>query len=182
VNEEPQVATPAPDAPAAPPHAAAAILPSEQGALAAELDELKDRHLRLVAEFDNFRKRVARERLELADRSQGALLGRLLDALDDLERALASDAATTTAEMLRSALDAVSRKLWKELGAAGLERVVPTGERFDPTVHEAIAIVPAPEGTPAQQVGATYQAGYRFKDQLLRPARVQVFGEAGQGG
>lgn len=182
MNEEPQVASPAPDASAESPHAAAAILPSEQGALAAELEELKDRHLRLVAEFDNFRKRVNRERLELADRSQGALLGRMLDALDDLERALASDAATTSADVLRGALDAVSRKLWKELGAVGLERVVPTGQPFDPTWHEAIAIVPAPAGTPAQQVGATYQTGYRFKDQLLRPARVQVFGEPGQGG
>ncbi len=140
-----------------------------------ELGDAKDRFIRLAAEFDNFRKRSAKERLELADRSQAALVGKLLDVLDDLHRCVTSDPATTPADALRVAINAVDTKLWKELTSAGLERLEPDGAPFDPTIHEAVSMVAAPDGDLANKVAATLQAGYRFKGLLVRPARVAVY-------
>jgi molecular chaperone GrpE len=74
----------------------------------------------------------------------------------------------------------VDKKLWKELQAAGLERIDPVGAPFDPSLHEAVSTVPAPSRDKDHQVSATFQAGYRFKGNLVRPARVQVYAEQGQ--
>jgi molecular chaperone GrpE len=144
-----------------------------------ELADVRDRHARLAAEFDNFRKRSARERAELGDRAQAGLLSRMLDALDDLHRAVTSDAASTPAEALRGAINAVDTKLWKEVQAAGLERIDPVGSAFDPTQHEAVSLVPTAEPGQDQIVAATFQVGYRFKGILIRPARVAVYSSQG---
>lgn len=147
--------------------------------LEGQLDELKDRHARLAAEFDNYRKRVTRERNELADRAQAQLTLRLLDALDDLDRVVAARHEGLTAEGLGEAVGLVERKLWKELAAAGLERVDPVGQPFDPAFHEAVSVLPPPTPEEDHLVSATFQAGYRFKGALVRPARVQVYSSAG---
>jgi molecular chaperone GrpE len=143
-----------------------------------QLEQERDRHLRLAAEYDNYRKRAARERAELSDRSQAALVGRLLDALDDMER-LVADGASASAEQVRHAAELVDRKLRKELQAAGLERIDPVGQPFDPSLHEAVSTLPPPSPERDHQVSATFQAGYRFKGTLVRPARVQVYAEQG---
>jgi len=148
--------------------------------LESEVSELRDRHLRLAAEFDNYRKRIARERAELSDRAQAAFVIRLLDVLDDLDR-IVDDARNTPPDALREALVLVDRKLRKELEAAGVERLDPAGRAFDPAEHEAVSTVPAPEPSKDQTVSATFQAGYRFKGQLVRPARVQVYSTHGAG-
>lgn len=145
--------------------------------LSSDLDESRDRHLRLAAEYDNFRKRTARERAELADKAQGALVTRLLDALDDLERLAANQA--TDASTVQQGLILIDKKLRKELEAAGLERVDPVGKPFDPAVAEAVHILPPPEPAKDHTVAATFQAGYRFKGALIRPARVQVYSSEG---
>jgi molecular chaperone GrpE len=147
--------------------------------LEGELAQSNDRYLRLAAEFDNYRKRATKEKTELSDRAQAVLVGRLLDALDDLHRAVTSDPASTPVEALRGAIEAVDMKLWKELQAAGLERIDPVGQKFDPAVQEAVSIVPASGPEQEQTVSATFQAGYRFRSVLVRPARVQVY--QGQG-
>ena len=144
-----------------------------------QLDEARDRHLRLAAEYDNYRKRAIRERSELNDRAQAALVGRLLDALDDMDR-LSADGGSASAEQIRQAVELVDKKLRKELQSAGLERIEPTGAPFDPSVHEAVSTVPAPSAEQDHKVSATFQVGYRFKGTLVRPARVQVFSEPGQ--
>jgi molecular chaperone GrpE len=144
-----------------------------------QLEQERDRHLRLAAEFDNFRKRAARERGELADRSQATLVGRLLDVLDDMDR-LAADGASASTDQLRQAIELVDRKLRKELQAAGLERIDPVGQPFDPSLHEAVSVIQPPSPDRDHQVSATFQAGYRFKGTLVRPARVQVYSEQGQ--
>ena len=110
--ELPEGAVPA-AVPAEPPESALARME-------AQLQEAQDRHLRVAAEFDNFRKRVARERLELADRAQAALVMRLLDVLDDLDRLATQDLTQTGRDVLHEALLLVDRKLRKELAAAGL--------------------------------------------------------------
>lgn len=148
--------------------------------LEGELADLRDRQLRLAAEFDNYRKRVARERVELSDRAQAAFVLRLLDVLDDMDRIIAEQ-ANAPAEVLRQALEMVDRKLRKELEAAGVERIDPAGAAFNPEEHEAVSTVPARGDGQDQTVSATFQPGYRFKGQLVRPARVQVFSTQGAG-
>jgi molecular chaperone GrpE len=144
-----------------------------------DLAELKDRHLRLAAEYDNYRKRSSRERAELADRAQASFVAKLIDVLDDLDRMVASDPSTPL-PTLREGLSAVDRKLWKELQDAGVERIDPVGGPFDPSQHEAVSTTPAPERSKEQMVSATFQPGYRFKGTLVRPARVQVYSEQAQ--
>jgi molecular chaperone GrpE len=144
--------------------------------LEGDLAELKDRHLRLAAEFDNYRKRSSRERAELADRAQASFVAKLLDVLDDLDRLMASDPSTPLAS-LREGLSAVDRKLWKELQDAGVERIDPVGSAFDPALHEAVSTTPAPDEESEHTVSATFQPGYRFKGALVRPARVQVYSD-----
>jgi molecular chaperone GrpE len=147
--------------------------------LQSQVDDTRDQHLRLAAEFDNFRKRVARERAELTDRAQAALATRLLDVLDDMDR-LTAGAASASAEALREAATLVDRKLRKELEAAGLERIDPVGQPFDPSLHEAVSTVPSQQPDQDHVVSATFQTGYRYKGNLVRPARVQVYTEQGQ--
>jgi molecular chaperone GrpE len=141
-----------------------------------ELAEMRDRHLRLAAEFDNYKKRVTRERSELSDRAQATFITRLLDVLDDLDRLVASDPASSL-ETLRGGLTLVDRKLQKELEAAGVERVDPVGQPFDPAEAEAVSVLPPPDPAKDHIVAATFQTGYRFKGMLVRPARVQVYAE-----
>lgn len=148
--------------------------------LEAENAELKDRSLRLAAEFDNFRKRVARERIELSDRAQAALAVKLLEVLDDLDRVVAGGQANAAAmDAVQQGLAMIDRKLRKELEAAGLERIDPTGQTFDPAEAEAVSVLPAPDPAQDHTVSATFQAGYRFKGALIRPARVQVYSSEG---
>jgi molecular chaperone GrpE len=80
---------------------------------------------------------------------------------------------------LHQAVTLVDKKFWKELEKAGLETLEPAGVPFDPSVHEAISQIPAPGAEQAHQVAMVFQVGYRFKGILLRPARVQVYGEQG---
>jgi molecular chaperone GrpE len=147
--------------------------------LESELAELKDRHLRLAAEFDNYRRRSTKERAELSDRAQASFVSQLLDVLDDLDRLVASDPGTPLAA-LREGLSAVDRKLWKQLEEAGVERIDPVGTPFDPSLHEAVSTAPSPDRSKDQTVSATFQPGYRFKGALVRPARVQVYSDLGQ--
>jgi molecular chaperone GrpE len=144
-----------------------------------EVFEARDRHLRLAAEFDNFRKRVTREREEIAHRSQAALAVRLLDVLDDLDRVVAGGPPAASSDVMHQALVLIDRKLRKELEAAGLERIDPLGQPFDPTLHEAVSVIPPAAGQADHTVSATFQAGYRFKGALIRPARVQVYSSEG---
>jgi len=146
--------------------------------LTEQLAEANDRYLRLAADFDNFRRRVAKERIELADRAQAAFVIRLLDVLDDLDRLAATDPASPVAT-LRQAVEMVDRKLRKELEQAGLERLDPVGQKFDPAVAEAVSVLPPAAADQDHSVSATFQVGYRFKGALVRPARVQVYSSEG---
>jgi molecular chaperone GrpE len=144
--------------------------------LESQLEESRDRQLRLAAEFDNYRKRVSRERMEQTDRAQALLITRLLDVLDDMDR-LSAEGNSASAESLRQAVALLDKKLWKELEAAGVERIDPAGQPFDPSVHEAVSTVPPPKPELDHTVSATFQTGYRFKGNLVRPARVQVYSQ-----
>lgn len=136
--------------------------------------ELRDKYLRLAAEFDNYRKRTARERAESGARAQGELLKHIVDSLDDLGRVTAVDPASTDAKSVVQGVDLVAKKLLKSLAAAGLEMIDPVNQTFDPSVHEAVATEPALSPEDDHVVSQVFQPGYRFGGQLLRPARVVV--------
>lgn len=142
--------------------------------LEGELAELKDKHLRLAAEYDNFRKRTLKERTDLWSKAQAELVQRLVDALDDLARFAHVDPAETDAKTIHDGVDMVERKFWKQLDAIGVTRVDQVGVPFDPHQHEAVTTGAAPEPAQDHTVGLVLQAGYKLGDLLIRPARVQV--------
>jgi molecular chaperone GrpE len=143
-------------------------------ALEAELAELKDRHLRLAADYDNFRKRANRERDELRTRGQADLVRLLIEELDDLGRVAHLDPVATAAADIIAGIELVERKFQRELGAAGMVVINAVDVPFDPNVHEAVTTIPTDDEAQDHTVAAVLQVGYRFNGTLLRPARVQV--------
>lgn len=139
-----------------------------------QLAEQKDKYVRLFAEFENFRRRSAKERLEAESKGMGALVAGLLDSLDDLGRVAHYDPATTPAQSIVDGVALVEKKVLKSLAGHGLVVVNPEGERFDPAVHEALTAIPAALPEEDEFVAQVYQVGYTFNGQLLRPARVVV--------
>jgi molecular chaperone GrpE len=142
----------------------------EVGALRAERDDYLDRLQRLKAEFDNYRKRAARDQESFAARANEGLLRELLPVLDDLERAL--DAAEKhEGAKLEDGVRLIHQSLSRTLGKHGLEEIDTSGQ-FDPHVHEALLAQPsdAEEGS----VIEVAQKGYRLADRVLRPARVVI--------
>ena len=143
--------------------------------LEAELASLNDRHLRLVAEFTNYRRRAESELSEAWTRGQADLLRHFLDGLDDLQRVGAWQPEGTTVEALVEGVDLVERKFRQALELAGVEVLEPVGEEFDPNVMEAMLSVPTESPDDDHKVQEVFQKGYRFKGHLVRPARVTVF-------
>jgi molecular chaperone GrpE len=146
----------------------------EEDGLGRQLEEQRDKYLRLAAEYDNYRRRSLKEKQELTSRAQADLVKQMVDALDDLSRFSHLDATTTDASTVIQGVDMVEKKLLKMLGNAGLEVIDPVGEPFDPAKHEALATEPATGAEEDQLVARVYQRGYMFGSQLLRPARVVV--------
>jgi molecular chaperone GrpE len=135
-----------------------------------ELDEERDRRLRLLAEFDNFRRRAARERETAGAEGRRAALRPLLAVLDTLERALAAGSSDRD---FYDGVAATHRLFVDALRQAGAEPIESVGRPFDPTVHEAVATVPA-EGRPPGTVVQEASRGWRLGGELLRPAQVVV--------
>jgi molecular chaperone GrpE len=139
-----------------------------------ELEEQRDRYLRLAAEYDNYRKRSSKERQEAGARAQGELVKTLIDSLDDLQRVTAQDPETVDAKTIHQGIEVVNKKLMKALANAGLELIDPVNETFDPAMHEAVSTQPALSKEDDHLVSQVFQQGYRYNGQLLRPARVVV--------
>lgn len=140
----------------------------------AELQAMRDRYLRLAAEYDNYRKRTERERADSWTKAQGQLVQQILDPLDDLQRVAHFSAETTSMQALLEGVQMVERKLLRTLEGAGLEVLDASGQPFDPAMHEAIVTGSADSQEEDDTVGQVFQKGYRFRGDLLRPARVQV--------
>lgn len=134
----------------------------------------RDKLLRLAAEFDNYRKRMMRERLEAETRGKADLVKDILEPMDDIARFAHVNPEFTDSTTLVAGVAMVERKLEKTLLAAGLEVVNPIDQPFDPARHEAVSTEPAETPEEDGTVGGVYQLGYTFKGQLLRPARVVV--------
>jgi molecular chaperone GrpE len=160
----------------------------QAGDVAAELEDLRgelgrvnDRHLRLAAEFDNYRKRTERDRQALSARLQADLVSELLEVVDDLER-VAATGESTTAEGVVEGVVLVKKKFLNILSAAGLEAIDAEGEPFDPLTMEAVAVAPTGDPDEDHVVADVFQRGYRFGEVLVRPARVRVMSYEGSAG
>lgn len=157
---------------------AEADLAEESSGLQSEFDDLNDRHLRLAAEFTNYRRRVEGEMTAAWDRAQSDLVRRLLDVLDDLQRVALLDPKdeAVTVESIVEGIDLVERKFVKSLRDAGAELIEPEpGATFDPALMEAMMRVPAEHPDHDETVAQVFQKGYEFRGHLVRPARVSVY-------
>jgi molecular chaperone GrpE len=134
-----------------------------------ERDDLQDQLLRRRAEFDNYRKRVERDRQQAGIDSVAAMLKALIPTIDNLDRALDAPGG----EGLREGVELIRRELLSLLESQGVVREDPTGERFDPERHQALSHEKAP-GHKEGDVVEVFGKGYRYKDRLLRPALVKV--------
>jgi len=142
-------------------------------AKAAKADENWDRLLRVTADFENFKKRAAKEREETRKFAAESLMQKLVPVLDSFDMALAAANTSTTLESLKTGIAMVHSQLKGALAEAGLEEIDATGQAFDPRWHEAIShqdSAEVPEGQVIQQL----RKGYKLRERLLRPALVVV--------
>lgn len=159
--------------------------PSPAPVVTGAADDYQDRWLRLQAEFDNARKRFAREQRELEERAGERVLTGLLEIVDDFERALAAAAGDSDPEHLRAGLAMIHRRMLEFLKTHGVEPIDAVGHPFDPTRHEAVtqrAPGQEPEGkvAPASlHVVEELRKGYVYRGRVLRPATVVVTGPEG---
>ena len=141
--------------------------------LKAELAAANDRNLRLMAEFDNFRRRSAKEQLELIETANGKLLEKLSEVQDNFERAFASENKAKDLEAFEKGMQMIYNQFAKILTDAGLEQIDPTGAEFDPNCHEALMQQPS-ETVPEGHVVTVFQKGYKLKNKILKTAKVIV--------
>jgi molecular chaperone GrpE len=162
------------DAPEAPdtPMAADAGGTTELTDAQRERDDFRDRWMRKSAEFDNYRKRVERERREQGDQAVNDLLQQLLLVVDDFDRALTVDAGEG-GEAYRKGVELIHAKLHDLLRRQGLKPLEALGADFDPNVHEAVVHEVSPEHREGEVIGEL-RKGYMMGDRLLRPALVKV--------
>ncbi len=142
-------------------------------ALKAALAEANDRNLRLMAEFDNYRRRTAKEQLELIETANGKLLEKLSEVQDNFERAFASENKAQDLEAFEKGMQMIYNQFAKILTDAGLEQIDPTGAEFDPNMHEALMQQPS-ETVPEGHVVTVFQKGYKLKNKILKTAKVIV--------
>ena len=143
-------------------------------ALQQKYEELNDTHLRLRAEFDNYRKRTMREKADLIKMGGESTLKNLLPVIDDFERALQNIRTTDEINALREGVDLIYTKFIGYLGQQGVKAIEAVGKPFDTEEFEAIATIPAPQPELKGKVIDCLQTGYVLYDKVLRHARVVV--------
>lgn len=139
-----------------------------------EIAELKDKYLRLYADFENFRRRTAKEKLEMISGASADMLKSVLPVVDDFERAKVSFDSSTEIDALKEGVDLIYNKLFKTLEAKGLKPMVSKGETFDAELHESIAQFPAPSEDLKGKVIDEIEKGYYLNDKVIRYAKVIV--------
>lgn len=142
--------------------------------LRSDVQEQKDKYLRLFAEFDNFRKRSARENLELRQTAGKEVVVSLLDTLDDCDRAEKQLQTTENINQIREGVQLVFSKLRSTLQARGLKAMQSVGAEFDVEKHEAITEIPVPDPALKGKVIDEVQKGYYLNDKIIRHAKVVI--------
>ena len=159
-----------PTSPADPADATSAGDPTE---LRRQRDEYYDLLLRKSAEFDNYRKRVDRERQTLSDAAAASMLEELLPLVDDLERALKAEGGADAGEAYRRGVELIHKRLGDTLRKRGVRAIEALGADFDPYYHQAVSYEPA-EGRRDGEIVEEFRRGYMLGDRLLRPSMVKV--------
>lgn len=139
-----------------------------------EICELKDKYLRSVAEFDNYRKRTLKEKAELILNGGEKTVAAILPVLDDMERAIANGEKTEDLQVLREGMKLIYAKFQKALESLGVKKIETDGADFDTDVHEAVAMVPGMGDDKKGKVLDCVQAGYKLNDKVIRHAKVAV--------
>lgn len=139
-----------------------------------QIDDLKDKYLRSVAEFDNFRKRTIKEKAELILNGSEKAVQAMLPVADDMERAMANAEKTDDPQVLKEGMALIHTKLMKALGGLGVEKIDTTDADFDTDLHEAIAMVSGVGDDKKGKVLDCVQAGYKLNDKVIRHAKVAV--------
>lgn len=134
--------------------------------------ELKDKYLRLYAEFDNFKRRTVKEKLDLMRTAAQDTMTALLPVLDDFDRAKKNAEDDSTTEVFTEGIQLVYQKLYSVLTQKGLEPMESTGEVFDPELHEALTEIPAPTDDMKGKIIDTIEKGYKLGDKIIRHAKV----------
>ena len=140
----------------------------------AEVADLKDRLLRQMAEFDNYRKRTMKEKAEIILNGSAGVVTDILPVIDDLERAIANSAKSEDYNALKEGVELIYNKLMHILEQKGLQKISPKNEPFDTDFHEAIAMIPAPSEDLKGKVLDCAIDGYKLNDKVLRHAKVAV--------
>jgi len=139
-----------------------------------EIADLKDKYLRQIAEFDNYRKRTLKERAELILNGGEKVITSLLPVLDDMERALESGRKTDDPQILREGMELIYNKLEKVLEQNGVSKIDTTNADFDTDIHEAVAMVPGMGDDKKGKVIDCLATGYKLNDKVIRHAKVAV--------
>ena len=140
----------------------------------AEVADLKDRLLRQMAEFDNYRKRTMKEKADIILNGSAGVVTDILPVIDDLERAIANSAKSDDYNALKEGVELIYNKLMHILEQKGLQKISPKNEPFDTDFHEAIATIPAPSEDLKGKVLDCAIDGYKLNDKVLRHAKVAV--------
>ncbi len=142
--------------------------------LEADVAEAKDKYIRLYAEFDNYKKRTVKERLDLINTAGRDTISSLLPVIDDFDRAKKSADDDSTNEVFTEGVSLVYNKFKGLLESKGVKEMVSTGESFDPELHEAITEIPAPTDEMKGKIIDTIEKGYMLNDKIIRHAKVVV--------
>lgn len=164
-NQEPVVEAEAPQQEA---------LEQENAMLKQQLEELKDKYMRLYADFDNYKKRMVKEKLDLINSAAQDTLSSLLPVLDDFDRAKKNAEAKDSKEHFSEGIALVYQKLYSVLRQKGLEEMETNGEAFDPELHEAFTELPAPSEDLKGKIVDTIEKGYKLNDRIIRHPKVVV--------
>jgi molecular chaperone GrpE len=143
-------------------------------ALQAEITELQDKYLRLVAEFDNYRKRTIREKAELIQTAGESLLKDILPLVDDFERGLDAAAQAEDMDAVRSGMDIIYNKLIEFLSNHGVKEIEAMNELFNTDWHDAVTNIPAPSDDMKGKIVDVIQKGYTLNDKIIRYPKVVV--------
>jgi molecular chaperone GrpE len=139
-----------------------------------QVDEWKEKHLRLFAEFDNYKKRMAKEKMELFATAGKDIIKDILPIMDDMERAILASSTSTDIEAVKEGLNLIADKLTKTLEKKGVKPIISKGEVFDTELHEAITEIPAPTEEMKGKIIDEVEKGYTLNDKIIRYSKVVV--------
>lgn len=146
----------------------------EKELLKRQLEELNEKHLRLIAEYDNFRKRTLREKMELSKNAGESILVNILPVMDDFDRARQHIDSASDIEAVKEGIDLIYNKLHEFLKQQGVTEIETEEQEFDSELHEAVTKIPAPDEEKKGKIIDCVQKGYKLNDKVIRYPKVVV--------